>query len=218
MLLQNGDRIVFTGDSITDCGRAYPIGEDSFGGLGTGYVNMMHSLINAFYPEITIRITNTGISGNNILHLESRWETDVMDLKPDWVSVMIGINDVWRQFNSSDLYDMHITPEVYESKYRRLIERTLPQVKGMILATPYYMEPNRSDWMRKRMDEYGAIVKKLSEEYGLCFINVQEAFDSYLDIRHTTSISMDRIHPNQIGSVLIARKFLMDMGFNRIFK
>lgn len=218
MFIQNGDRIVFTGDSITDCGRSHPIGEGSFGGLGTGYVSIMHSLINTFYPEITIRVTNTGVSGNNILNLESRWQEDVLDLKPDWVSVMIGINDVWRQFNSCDLYDMHITPEVYESKYRQLIERTLPNVKGMILATPYYMELNRSDWMRKRMDEYGAIVRKLSDEYGLYFIDVQKAFDSYLDIRHTTSISMDRIHPNQIGAVLIARKFLKDLEFERIFK
>ena len=140
------------------------MGEGLFEGVGSGYVRVVENFINVFYPERTIRISNTGISGNNILDLKRRWQTDLLDLRPDWVSVCIGINDVWRQFDSPALKEQHVEPEVYEETYRELIERTLPQVRGMILITPFYIEKLREDPMRKRMDTYTGITKKLAAE------------------------------------------------------
>ena len=106
---------------------------------------------------------NMGISGNQARDLEARWETDVMAHRPDWVSVLIGINDVWRQFDSPYMPETHVSPEDFEAACTRLIERTLPHVQGMILMSPYFMEPNRLDPMRARMDEYGVIVRRLAE-------------------------------------------------------
>src|SRR5688572_27600397 len=95
--LAQGSRWVAIGDSITDTGRARPVGE-SPGGLGTGYVLTLDALLGAWYPARRIRLFNVGTSGHTVRDLAERWQTDVVDLKPDWLSVMIGANDVWRQF------------------------------------------------------------------------------------------------------------------------
>ena len=77
-------------------------------------------------------------------------------------------------------------------------------VKGIFLMTPYYMEPNAEDWMRKRMDTYGAICGELAEKYGCRFIDLQAVFNDYFQYRHSSYIAWDRIHPNQIGATVIS--------------
>ena len=214
MLFEKNQRIVFMGDSVTDFGRMRPIGEGLHDGVGTGYVRVIHSMINGFYPELGLRISNMGISGNNILDLEKRWQSDCLELKPDWVSICIGINDVWRFFDSPDIYDLHVSEEVYEKTYRKIIEKTKPIVKGIILMTPYYMEPEKNDSMRAKMDVYGGIVKKLSEEYNCISIDTQLVFDKYLKLRHSSFVAWDRVHPNHVGALLIANEFLKKTGFD----
>lgn len=215
MIFKDRERVVFIGDSVTDFGRMHPVGEGLHEGVGTGYVRLVHSFINAFYPEQTIRITNTGISGNNILDLKNRWQQDLLDLNPDWACVLIGINDVWRQFDSPDVFEGHIDTKTYEQTYRELIEKTLPKVKGMILMTPYYIESLKADRMRSKMDEYSDIVRKLSKEYNLICIDLQAMFDRYLKHRQSAYIAWDRVHPNQVGAMLIATEFLKAVGFDR---
>ena len=215
MLIQNGERIVFTGDSITDFGRKHPVGEGLWEGVGTGYVRLIHTLINALQPDEIIRISNTGVGGNNILDLAARWQRDVLDLNPDWVSVMIGVNDAWRRFDEPEVFEGTISAEQYEKTYRDLIERTLPRVKGMILMTPFFLEPNGEDAMRRAVDEFGSISRKLAEEYGLVFVDVQAVFDDYLQHRHSAYLAGDRVHPNQVGAFLIARAFLKAVGFQQ---
>ena len=85
----------------------------------------------------------------------------------------------------------------------------------VILMTPYYIEPNREDWMRKSMDRYGAAVKKIAERHGLMCIDLQKPFDEFLKYRYSASVVWDRVHPNNIGSMLIAREFLKAVGFDR---
>lgn len=176
-------------------------------GLGDGYVSLVDSLLAACRPHERIRVLNTGISGNRIIDLESRWRQDVLELKPDWLSVMIGINDVWRQFDR--IHDSHpVTLERYEEIYRRLLERTRPEVKGLILMTPYYIETHRADPMREKMDAYGRVVERLSQSFDAVFVDLQDAFDSYLRYRPTQSLCGDRVHPNKTGHMLIAKAFL----------
>ena len=81
-------------------------------------------------------------------------------------------------------------------------------VKGIFILTPYYMEPNPQDWMRKRMDEYGAICKKLAVKHGCCLVDLQEVFNRYFEYRHSSYIAWDRVHPNLIGATVIAKAFL----------
>ena len=215
MLFEKGQTILFIGDSISDFDRSRPVGEGLFNAWGRSYVADVGSLLGCMYPELGLRITNMGISGNQVRDLEKRWETDVMERNPDWVSVLIGINDVWRQFDCPYMPEKHVSPEEYEATSTRLIERTLPNVKGMVLMTPYFMEPNKDDAMRARMDEYGAIVRKLAEKYNLVFIDLQAAWDELFKHMHPCNIAWDRIHPNQTGCMYIAKQFLKAVGAER---
>lgn len=145
MLFEKGDKILFIGDSISDFDRARPVGEGLFNAWGTSYVADVGATLACAYPELGLRVVNMGISGNQVRDLLARWQSDVLDLKPDWVSVLIGINDVWRQFDCPQMPETHVSPEEYRAGYEELIQRTLPLVKGMVLMTPYFMEPNRAD-------------------------------------------------------------------------
>lgn len=213
MLFENMDRIVFTGDSVTDMERARPVGEGLFDNVGRGYVCVIENMLNAWYPEILVRISNTGTDGNTSRDLRARFQPDVVDLKPDWVSICIGINDVWRQFDSPAIPDDHVTPEEYEENLEAMILAVKENVKGIFLLSPYYMEPNKDDPMRARMDAYGAVCRKLAEKYGCRFVDLQEVFDRYFQYRHSSYIAWDRVHPNQVGATIIAKAFLEQCGF-----
>ena len=215
MLFEQNDTVLFIGDSISDYERTKPVGEGLGNAWGHSYVACAGALLNCMYPELVLRIVNMGISGNQIRDLDARWQTDVLDRKPDWVSVLIGINDVWRQFDCPQMPETHVSPEEYEKTYEELIKKTLLRVKGMILMTPYYMEPYKEDPMRKRMDEYGAIVKKLAEKYNLPFVDLQEGWDKLFRHMHSTNIAWDRVHPNQTGCMYIAKQFLQAVGAER---
>ena len=214
-LFDQNDKILFIGDSISDYERTRPVGEGLFNAWGRSYVADVGSLLGCMYPEMHLRIVNMGISGNQCRDLEARWQTDVFDQNPDWVSVLIGINDVWRQFDSPEIKEQHVSPEDFRTCYERLIKSTLPRVKGMILMTPYFMEPNRDDPMRRRMDEYGAITKELAEKYHLTLVDLQAGWDKLFQHMHPMNIAWDRVHPNQIGCMYIAKQFLSAIGFKR---
>lgn len=213
MIFEDLDRIVFAGDSVTDMGSKNPIGEHN-DDLGRGYVRLVDSLLAAAYPQTLVRVTNAGISGNTSRALLERWERDVLDLHPQWVSICIGINDVWRQFDSPARPDKHVQPEEYEANLRQMLDSLEGRVKGTFLMTPYYMEPNPQDAMRARMDTYSAICKKLAAEYGCRFIDLQKVFADYCSVRHSTFVAWDRVHPNQVGAMLIARAFLRCCEFD----
>ena len=213
MLFEKNDKILFIGDSISDFDRARPVGEGHFEALGTSYIADVAAQYGCMKPEMNLRFVNMGVSGNRVRDLKARWQTDVLDLKPDWVSILIGINDVWRQFDTPQRVEEHVYPDEFMTTYEELIRTTLPHVKGMILITPFFMEPNREDPMRKRMDEYGAMVRTLAEKYSLTFIDVQAGWDELFKHMHPCCIAWDRIHPNHMGHVYIANQILKATGF-----
>lgn len=211
MLIQPHSKLLMIGDSITDCNRAYPVGE--MDGLGNGYVSMVNALLCTAYPAHHIRVMNTGIGGDTVLDLESRWETDVLALQPDWLSVMIGINDVWRQFDSPPQEERHVALDLYSATLDKLIAWTRPFLKGLVLMSPYFIEPNRTEPMRVRMDEYGAAMKEVAERHQAIFVDTQAAFDAVTVMVHPLSLALDRVHPNQTGHMLLARAFLSAIGY-----
>jgi lysophospholipase L1-like esterase len=213
MRLQKGSKLVMIGDSITDAGRTRPVGEGLFDPLGRGYVCFVNALLGAVYPERGLRVVNMGSGGNTVRDLKARWQTDVLDLKPDWVSVMIGINDVWRQFDLPLQHECHVPIDEYEETLHHLIKTTLPSVKGLILVTPYFIEPNRQDPMRATMDQYGAVVKKLAAQYKTVLVDTQAALDKALEIHHPATLAWDRIHPNQVGHMCLAKAFVDALDF-----
>lgn len=217
MLFQNGDKIVFIGDSVTDSNRAYPIGQGLRSGVGNGYVRKIDNILNVVYPDWKLWIVNTGRSGDNVRDLKERWQQDVIDLNPDWVSIMIGVNDVWRQYDMPAITESHLYLPEYKETLAELIEQTLPKVKGMIVLSPFFMEPQRDDMMRKTLDEYIKVCEETAKKYNCLYIDMQKAFDEYLIHRHSSYISWDRVHPGEVGSTLIAREFLRAIGMERSF-
>ncbi|MFM7321450.1 MAG: SGNH/GDSL hydrolase family protein [Armatimonadota bacterium] len=209
MKLQRGDTLLFIGDSITDAGRARPVGEGP--GLGGGYPSQVAALLGATYPELGIKVLNTGISGNTVRHLAERWKTDVLDLKPNWLSIMIGTNDVWRQFDGRGT---PVLPEEYTATLRELIVRAKPILRGVTVMTPFHIQPDRNDPMRRRMDEYGRLAGAVARANGCQFFDTQAAYDRAMKVTDPLGLAGDRIHPSPSGHMVLARGFLGTIGYS----
>lgn len=213
MQIQNNSKLVMIGDSVTDCGRTQPVGEGLFDALGKGYVAVVDALLQSTTPEARIRVVNMGTSGNTVRDLAARWERDVLEQTPDWLSIMIGINDVWRQFDAPLQLEWSVALDEYEITLTELVTQTQPHLKGLVLMTPYFIEPNLSDPMRARMDQYGGVVRNLAGQFGAVLVDTQAAFDAELRQMHPMSLAWDRVHPNAIGHMVIARAFLRAVGY-----
>ena len=214
MIFENMDRIVFAGDSVTDMGSANPVGEGLFDNLGHGYVRVVENLLTVCYPERNIRVTNSGISGNTSRDLLQRFDRDVVALNPDWVSICIGINDVWRQFDCPAMPEIHVLPDEYRRNVEEMILRVKDKVKGIFILSPYIMEPCTGDKMRARMDEYVAICRELAEKHGCRYVDFQKLYSDLCTVRYSANFAWDRIHPNQIGATAMARAFLQACDFD----
>ncbi|MBE5766977.1 MAG: GDSL family lipase [Clostridiales bacterium] len=206
MKLSKNDRIVMIGDSVTDCGRARPVGERY--GMGSGYPAIFASLLDIRHTDLYIRVSNTGISGNTSRHLVERWQSDVLDLNPDWVTIMIGINDVWRQLDEPKNKEIHVLEPEFEANLTKMVEDTLPHVKGMVLLPPVYMDTNKNDTMRAMRDRYAEIVYKVANKYNLPVADAQPAFDKYFEYHHPKYMAGDYVHPDLTGHIMIAEALM----------
>ena len=168
----------------------------------------MRALLAVDYADMNIRPVNMGISGNNVLDLKARWETDVLAQKPDWVSVMIGINDIWRQFDSPLMPETHVTYDVYCATLEELVAKTIDKVSGMVIMTPYFIEPRKDDPMRAMMDKYGAAAKTIAKKYGALIVDTQAVMDRLTQSIPTAAIAWDRVHPNIKGHMALAKAFM----------
>lgn len=213
MLIDPNHKMVFIGDSVTDCGRARPIGDGGYA-LGNGYVANFEALLATTRPETRLRVINVGTSGHTVRHLRDRWQTDVLDLRPDYVACMIGINDVWRQFDAPFRREEHVLPDEYCETLNHLLETTLRSVERFFLATPFFVEPNRQDPMRAMTDQYGAIVREAAAKHGAVLVDTQAAFDAYAGILPGQILAGDRVHPTALGNMVIARAFLEAAGIS----
>jgi lysophospholipase L1-like esterase len=214
LLIEENSKLVMIGDSITDCGRTQPIGEGLFEAHGKGYVAYVAGLLGAVFPERHIRVVNMGTSGHTVRDLKARWQRDVIDLHPDWLSIMIGINDVWRQHDSPLQTEIHVTIGEYEQTLDEIVAQTRPNVKGLVLMTPYFIEPNSKDAMRATMDQYGAVVRSLAAKHSTIFVDTQAAFNKVLEHCHPAALAWDRVHPNVTGHMIIGKAFLDAVHFN----
>ncbi len=205
--------LLLIGDSITDCGRLRPIGEADGDGLGNGYVSLLHAFFRSTCPQPHVRILNMGISGNTVRDLAARWQADVLDLHPDWLSIFIGINDVWRQFDGQRQGEKPIALDEYAATLEHLVRTARPRLQGLVLMTPYFIEPNRGEPMRAMMDRYGAAVRRLAESYRAVLVDTQAAFDRVLAEVHPMTLAADRVHPNLAGHMILARAFLEAVGY-----
>jgi lysophospholipase L1-like esterase len=210
--IADNQTLLMIGDSITDAGRGRPVGTAATG-LGEGYVNLVNALLTAAYPKSNITVLNTGESGNTVRNLNARWRVDVLDLKPDWLTIMIGTNDVWRQFDDCDPAAA-VQPDEFASTLTRLVQNTAPLVSGLVLMTPFLIETSLSDPFRARMDEYTGIVKAIGLSNDVAVVDTQAAYDKVLKFVPSADLSDDRVHPNVPGHMVLAKAVLTALGFS----
>jgi lysophospholipase L1-like esterase len=205
-LFRNGDRVVFAGDSITDCEKM-----TTNPPLGNGYVYIFSNLVVAKYPELDVDVVNAGISGNTVIDLKNRWEDDVLSYRPTWISILIGINDIHRSLNGQPALD----PESYYTNYRDLLEAARKQLGNvnLILLTPFYISKTtiRDSFRRKILETiplYIEKVEKLSKEFSAIYINLHEKFQKLLNYRPPQIYAPDAVHPTFLGHLIIAKTIL----------
>lgn len=215
MLFEPNATIVCAGDSVTDAGRNYqaePAGWDSW---GQGYVALLNAALTAGRPDARLAVINAGVNGDTIVKLAARWDRDVLAHQPNYVSIMIGINDVWRFFDSQfrrrlDLVDV----DLYRRTYQDLIDKTKAAGATPLLVSPVMWELNLDDPMRHALLAYQAAARALATTNGLLYIDAQAAVDRFLKQASVFGITMDRVHPNLQGSAVLAKAWLDAVGFD----
>lgn len=207
MLIQPDDRILFQGDSITDCGRDRDLPDS----LGRGYANMTAGFLAALHPELGCSCLNRGISGNRTGDLLKRWKADCLDLKPDVLSILIGINDVWRRYDQN----LPTSAETFEANYRELLGRTretLPETR-LVLMEPFVLPVpgDRRAW-REDLDPKISIVRTLAREFDALFVPLDGAFAAASSHQPPEYWAPDGVHPTPAGHGLISRTWLETVG------
>ena len=200
--------IEFIGDSITDCGRQ----TQALQPLGDGYVRLIHDLLQAGYPELRLKIVNKGVSGDRVTSLKARWKPDVIEVKPDWLFIYIGVNDVWRLFEGDreeavDLKD-------FENIYRQLINGARTNTEAAIrLVSPFLAKRDLEDSFRKKLGQYQDAIDVLGQGFDLPVIHLQPAFDWAMLTHPSEYWTSDRVHPTLEGHMLIAMTILRACGY-----
>jgi lysophospholipase L1-like esterase len=206
MIFQRGQRIVFIGDSITDCGR-----RDVAAPYGEGYVSLVRALVDARHPELDLTWVNRGVGGDTVRDLAARWETDAVGERPDWLSVKVGINDIWRAYTGREAEAVPI--DEYERTLRALLRRAV-EATGcrLILADPFLIEPDTDEPQRAQTDGYCRVVAALAAEVDAVHVPTQAAFDRVLAHSGPSRWAEDRVHPGLPGHAVIAEAFLAAIG------
>ncbi len=208
-MLQQGDHIVFYGDSITDCGRNRdaPAGDEA--GWGHGYAQMISALLSAKHPELLLRFSNKGNGGNRVSDLEERLERDVLSLRPELVSILIGINDVWREFDSNQPSPL----EEFRASYRRILERIVGAGCELILLDPFVLhtKPEFAAW-RPVLDPKIEVVAELAQEFAATHVRLDDIFEAASEKREPVFWAGDGVHPTLAGHALIAQSWLRAVG------
>lgn len=206
MIFKENDCVVFFGDSITDCNRVREVGEGPIHSnpYGFGFVALLNNKIFLSDPNHKIRLINQGIGGNTTSDLLNRFDKDVKAFNPNWVFILIGINDIWRQIDCPNIPDRKQSAFEYGKKMEELINKTLVIGSKAVIVSPFYLDQYKKNHMRNEVDKYVEICEKLSDKYSLPFVNIQAIFDRYLEIVSTNMLSADRVHPNLVGHQIIA--------------
>ena len=204
-------RILFQGDSITDCDRR----REDDAHVGTGYALLVKSQLGVDNPG-KFEFFTKGISGNRIVDLYARIKSDIINLNPDYISILIGVNDVWHEFGRHNGVDA----DKFEKIYCMLIEELreeLPDVKIMIME-PFCLkgvgtqnteeEPDKWNVFNTEVRKRAEKAKKVAEKYNLTFVELQNVFDKATEIIDDTYWLVDGVHPTAMGHQLIKREWM----------
>ncbi|MGN6762762.1 MAG: SGNH/GDSL hydrolase family protein [Leifsonia sp.] len=197
---------LFTGDSITDAGRR----TDPHGHLGAGYVRRISEMAEA--AAAPLRVVNTGVGGDRTTELLARWSTDVIECRPDVLTVLVGVNDMWRRYDAST----PTSPEEFEANYRLLLDRVRNELdlEQLVLMDPFVV-PIRADqahWFEEDLKAKVEIVNDLATQWEAVHIPLHELFTAKADESGPHSVVEDGVHPTPDGHDLIARAWWRSVG------
>ena len=203
------ETFICIGDSITDCNRM-----DSHIPLGWGYVKMFNDMLLGLAPQKQIKVINKGLSGNTTLDLKQRWADDVLYHKPQWLSILIGINNVHRVKERIPIWK-ELAPDNYERDYRIILKETSKLKCTIILMEPFYISVDKTDQWRgeilKDLQVYRRIVWKLSKEFKTRLIKLQDVFEKSMEYNNPETFAAEPVHPNLTGHQVIATELLKNV-------
>lgn len=203
--MSNVRRLVFVGDSLTDAGRD----RDDDASLGDGHVRRIADALAVRGEDVSV--LNRGIAGNRAVDLEARWGADVEALRPDVLTIHVGVNDMWRRFDSGD----PTSARQFEDTYRRLLART--GEAEVIVMEPHFV-PVRDEqraWLED-LDEKRAVVRRLAAETGAAFVPLQDLMTEAVQRSGAAAVLPDGVHPMPAAAELIAAAWLAVYDARRI--
>jgi lysophospholipase L1-like esterase len=195
-------RILFQGDSITDASRD----RRSYHKLGSGYAKVAAELIREAHPEKDIEFINLGIGGNRTDQLFDRLYKDAIELQPDIISILIGINDVWHRYGKERIAT---TDEQIKLNYTMILKELRAKTNAKIMImTPYLLDCDDKDAIREDLKTVLPIVRELAAEYADVFVPLDEYFEEALKtMPEPRYYSADGVHPNQNGAAFIGKLY-----------
>jgi len=203
---KNGDRILFQGDSITDCGWRDPAKVNT---LGSGYVAMIRGLLSTRYPEVKVEIINRGVSGDRTEELLARWKEDCLDLKPDWLSIKIGVNDVWRKRTEHLGGQAFIAQDEYEANYRSLLEQAKAAgIARFVLVSPTPIDDDPQTDLNQLVAAYDGVVRELARRYDAIYVPAREKLWQAIASAPGLRWTAEGCHPTTPGHAVIAAAWL----------
>lgn len=201
-----GQTLLFIGDSITDCRRR----EADCAPLGCGFVRNAANALWAARPDLGLTIENRGIGGDSTRALKWRWNRDCIALSPDIVSIMIGINDLWRKYGDcSEVRRMHVPPDEYEVNYRQILTQLADECGSqLILMEPYMFCDDPANPMLADLGDYIRVVHTLADEFDAALVPLHTNYMELEDRPAAGQWAEDTVHPTAWGHEWIAEQWL----------
>ncbi len=206
IVFKKNDIVLLQGDSITDTN--WDRNNDKF--LGYGYPTIINGLYSSLYPENNVRFLNRGVSGNRIGDLIERVQKDFIDIKPSWISILVGINDCWHRYS----HGLTTTTQEFEAGYRDLLNKITQNTDAkLVLCEPFLLEiqPEQIEW-REDLNPKIDVVRKMSKEFDTLLVPLDGIFTEAAKKSSKEFWSEDGVHPTTAGHGLIARAWLETVG------
>ena len=201
MKLRKNDVILFNGDSITDCGRDI----SDFHSL-SGYVQKIDSCLHEFHAGMNFEVFNRGVSGHRSCDLLTRIEGELKETKATVLSVLIGINDTWRRYDSNSWIT---TAEQYEKNLSAIFKIAKKYVREIVLMEPFLLPTDSAkDIFREDLDPKITVARKTAAEFGADFIPLDGIFAEKWIKTNPAVFSADGVHPTDAGNAVIAAEWL----------
>ncbi len=201
-LWQDGETIICLGDSITEASG--------------GFVELMRLLSAAYYPDRRLKFVNAGIGGHKVLDLLARLDRDVILRRPDWVIISIGINDVWHDYLPDEV---GVGFPEFKARYAEMIKKLTKQSQArIVLLTTTVIGEDLENEANSRLAEYNRFIREIAHSSGLLLVDVNKAYHRAIQKGRKADpgyrLTVDGVHPNLAGHLLIATAVLQKLGFN----